>query len=118
VKPSLSYHVAVTNDKGLVTDIKEVSRSGIRINAGFFVLKNEIFRYVRPGEDLVIEPFQRLIRDRQLAAYEYNGFFSAMDTFKDKQRLDELYECGLPPWEIWKSKPPKRTTTDVNFARQ
>jgi glucose-1-phosphate cytidylyltransferase len=111
VKPNLSHHVAVTDDKGLVTDIKEVSRSGIRINAGFFVLKKEIFRYVRPGEELVIEPFQRLIRDRQLAAYEYDGFFSAMDTFKDKQRLDELYECGLPPWEIWKSAPPKRTTT-------
>ena len=63
------------------------ARSGIRINAGFFVLKREIFSYIEPGEELVLEPFQRLIRERQLAAYEYDGFFAAMDTFKDKQLL-------------------------------
>ena len=102
VKPNLSYHVVETNGSGLVKSIKEITQAGVRINAGFFVLKNDIFKYVRPGEELVIEPFQRLIRDQQLAAYEYDGFFSAMDTFKDKQRLDELYESGRPPWEIWR----------------
>jgi glucose-1-phosphate cytidylyltransferase len=102
VKPNLSYHVAATNADGLVTGIKELTQSGVRINAGFFVLKKDIFRYVRPGEELVIEPFQRLIREKQLAAYEYDGFFAAMDTFKDKQQLDSLYEGGRPPWEIWR----------------
>jgi len=102
VKPNLSYHVATTDDKGLVTGIKELTQSGVRINAGFFVLKRDIFRYIRPGEELVIEPFQRLIRDQQLAAYAYDGFFSAIDTFKDKQKLDELYEGGHPPWEVWR----------------
>ena len=101
VRPNLSYHVAETGDDGLVTSIKELTRSGIRINAGFFVLKQEIFRYMRPGEELVIEPFRRLIQKRQLAAFEYDGFFAAMDTFKDKQQLDDLYESG-PPWEVWK----------------
>jgi len=65
-------------------------------------LKRDIFRYVLPGEELVIEPFRRLIGDRELAAYEYNGFFAAMDTFKDKQQLDDLYEGGQPPWEVWR----------------
>jgi len=102
VKPNLSYHVAKTNPDGLVTGIEEVKQSGIRINAGFFVFKRNIFSYMEPGNELVIEPFQRLIRDRQLAAYEYDGFFAAMDTFKDKQQLDDLYECGQPPWEVWK----------------
>ena len=102
VRPNLSYHVAETSDDGLVTSIKELTRSGIRINAGFFVLKQEIFRYMRPGEELVIEPFRRLIQKRQLAAFEYDGFFAAMDTFKDKQQLDDLYESGQPPWEVWK----------------
>ena len=101
VKPNLSYHVAQTNDEGLVTSISELTQSGIRINAGLFVLKRDIFRYVLPGEELVIEPFRRLIGDRELAAYEYNGFFAAMDTFKDKQQLDDLYEGGQPPWEVW-----------------
>jgi glucose-1-phosphate cytidylyltransferase len=102
VKPSLSYHVAQTDGDGLVTGIKEFTQSGIRINAGIFVLKRDIFRYMRPGEELVIEPFRRLIEDRQLAAYEYDGFFAAMDTFKDKQQLDDLYEGGRPPWEVWR----------------
>jgi glucose-1-phosphate cytidylyltransferase len=57
---------------------------------------------MKPGEELVIEPFERLIEDRQLAAYEYDGFFAAMDTFKDKQQLDDLYEGGQPPWEVWR----------------
>lgn len=101
VKPNLSYHISSTDDSGLVTSIDEVSRCGIRINAGFFVLKRDIFRYIRPGEELVVQPFQRLIRERQLAAYEYDGFFAAMDTFKDKRTLDDLYEGGHPPWEVW-----------------
>jgi glucose-1-phosphate cytidylyltransferase len=117
VKPNISYHVSMTDDSGLVTDIKEFTQSGLRINAGFFVLKRDIFRYVRPGEELVIEPFQRLIREKQLAAYRYDGFFAAMDTFKDKQRLDDLYEGGRPPWEIWKEtndEASKPTTTGAD----
>jgi glucose-1-phosphate cytidylyltransferase len=117
VKPNLSYHVATTDANGLVTGIKEFAHSGVRINAGFFVLKKEIFRYVQPGEELVIEPFQRLIRDQQLAAYGYEGFFAAMDTFKDKQQLDDLYESGRPPWEVWRGtngQSPKATITGVD----
>lgn len=101
VKPNISYHVAETDRNGLVTSIHEVTRSGIRINAGFFVLKREIFKYMEPGDELVIEPFQRLIRERQLAAYEYNGFFASMDTFKDKQQLDKLCDEGHAPWRVW-----------------
>jgi glucose-1-phosphate cytidylyltransferase len=104
VTPNLSYHIAKINREGLVTNIKELRRSGVRINAGFFVLKNEIFRYMRQGDELVVEPFQRLIRERQLAAYEYDGFFASMDTFKDKQQLDDLYESGKPPWEVWRDR--------------
>jgi glucose-1-phosphate cytidylyltransferase len=104
VKPNQSYHIAQTDNYGLVTNIKEVTQSGIRINAGFFVFKKDIFKYVRPGEELVIEPFRRLIEHRQLAAYEYDGFFTAMDTFKDKQQLDDLYERGYPPWEVWREQ--------------
>jgi glucose-1-phosphate cytidylyltransferase len=103
VQPNLSFHVAKTNSDGLVTGIEEVRKTSLRINAGFFVLKTDIFRYMQPGDELVAEPFARLIRDRQLAAYEYDGFFAAMDTFKDKQQLDDLYELGRPPWEVWRA---------------
>jgi glucose-1-phosphate cytidylyltransferase len=119
VKPNLSYHIATTNADGLVTAIKEVTQSGMRINAGFFALKNDIFKYLRPGEELVIEPFQRLIQEQQLAAYEYDGFFAAMDTFKDKQQLEDLHEGGRPPWEVWRQTngETKKTAPTGKFGR-
>jgi glucose-1-phosphate cytidylyltransferase len=102
VKPNLSYHVVQTGPGGVVTGITELTQSGMRINAGLFVLKREIFKYMQPGEELVIQPFQRLIQQKQLAAFEYDGFFAPMDTFKDKQHLDDFYESGRrPPWEVW-----------------
>ena len=103
VKPNLSYHIAQTGADGVVTGISELRRSSIRINGGFFVLKRDIFKYLRPGEELVVEPFRRLIHEKQLAAYEYDGFFTAMDTFKDKRQLDDLYEEGAAPWMVWSS---------------
>jgi glucose-1-phosphate cytidylyltransferase len=102
VKPNLSYHIAQTGPGGLVTGIKEFTQTGIRINAGFFVFRTDIFKYMQPGDELVIQPFRRLIQQKQLTAFEYDGFFAAMDTFKDKQQLDNLYESGQPPWEVWK----------------
>jgi len=117
VKPSLSYHVVRTGPNGLVTDIKELTRSDIRINGGLFVLKKDIFKYIGPGEELVSEPFERLIQEKQLAAYEYDGYFAAMDTFKDKQQLDDLYESGNGPWEVWKKKvngDPAKTGTQTD----
>jgi len=110
VKPNQSYHVARTDANGLVTEITEVTKAGVRINAGFFVLKREIFSYMRPGDELVVEPFQRLIKKQELAAYEYDGFFASMDTFKDKQQLDASYDSGRSPWEVWRpvDEMPKR----------
>jgi glucose-1-phosphate cytidylyltransferase len=104
VRPNLNYHVVSANREGRVSEIKEMTRSDLRINAGYFVFKRTIFDYIRAGDELVLEPFDRLIRKRQLAAYQYDGFFASMDTFKDKQYLDELYERGNAPWEIWKTE--------------
>ena len=63
-------------------------------------MRNEIFRYIQPGEELVREPFQRLIEKQALLAYKYNGFWQCMDTFKDKQHLEELNQ-GSAPWKVW-----------------
>jgi glucose-1-phosphate cytidylyltransferase len=59
---------------------------------------------MRDKEELVNEPFQRLIRDRQLTGYQYDGFWAGMDTFKDKQHLDSLYSTGAAPWEVWRAR--------------
>jgi glucose-1-phosphate cytidylyltransferase len=73
--------------------------SPLLINGGFFVMKQEIFDHIQEGEELVDQPFARLAAARRLGAYRHDGFWKAMDTFKDKQQLDELYARGGPPWE-------------------
>jgi glucose-1-phosphate cytidylyltransferase len=100
VAPNVSYHYVAASD-GIVTSLTDVRSTSLRVNGGFFIFRKEIFEYLREGEELVDGPFHRLIQEQQLFAYEYNGFWKAMDTFKDKQQLDELLARGNPPWEIW-----------------
>jgi glucose-1-phosphate cytidylyltransferase len=100
VQPTASFDIVSTGPAGMVANIRELSHSDIWINGGFFVLRNEIFRHIHPGDELVRQPFQRLIEKQALLAYKYNGFWQCMDTFKDKQRLEELNQ-GAAPWKVW-----------------
>jgi NDP-sugar pyrophosphorylase family protein len=74
----------------------------LRVNSGFFLFRREIFDFMRPGEELVQEPFARLIEANQLLTHQHDGFAASMDTFKDKQHFDELYSKGRAPWEVWR----------------
>jgi glucose-1-phosphate cytidylyltransferase len=96
-----TFHVVNTDADNLVTSLEHIGRSPVRVNAGFFVLRQEIFDVMGPNEELVIEPFQRLIDRRELLAVPYDGFWQNMDTFKDKVLLDDLMASGCPPWEVW-----------------
>jgi len=107
VKPNLSCHFIDLNNAGVVKSIKDVTSSDIRINGGFFVFRKEIFDYMHNGEELLHEPFQRLVRQEQLLAYKYDGFWAAMDTFKDKQMLDDVYAKGHAPWQVWNNVTPE-----------
>jgi glucose-1-phosphate cytidylyltransferase len=102
VQPTHNFHVVLRQDD-IVTDLEYISRSDIWMNGGFFIFRRDIFRYIQDGEELVEQPFQRLIQERQLLAYQYKGFWACMDTFKDKQQLEELYLRDKAPWEVWKS---------------
>ncbi len=100
VQPTASFDIVRTGSSEAVVEICPLTRSEIWINGGFFVMRNEIFDHMQPGEELVREPFQRLIEKRALLAYKYSGFWQCMDTFKDKQRLEELSQ-GAAPWKVW-----------------
>ena len=101
VKPYLSYHAVGAREDGLVTGFRDIAEAGVRVNGGFFIFKQAIFDYIGDGDELVLEPFQRLIRDQQLLAYQYDGFWLAVDTAKEKRHVDELFAAGHPPWEVW-----------------
>jgi glucose-1-phosphate cytidylyltransferase len=103
VRPSHTFHIVSMGEDQLARGIYTVTdpSSDVWINGGFFIFRRDIFDHIGPGEDLVEEPFQRLIRERQLLARRYEGFWAAMDTLKDKQELDTLWESGDVPWRVW-----------------
>jgi glucose-1-phosphate cytidylyltransferase len=102
VLPTQSFHLVRSDPSGLVQNIQHVKDTGMRINGGFFVLRQEIFDWMKPGEELVEEPFRRLASAGKLVAYPHDGFWACMDTFKDRQLLEDLYSTGRVPWEVWK----------------
>jgi len=104
VRPSLSCHYVSMGDDGLVQEIRSIGQSEIRINGGYFIFKRSIFEYIKDGEELVHEPFRRLIETQNLMAYAYDGFWKSMDTFKEKQELDDLANKGTAPWQLWRSQ--------------
>jgi glucose-1-phosphate cytidylyltransferase len=98
VRPALTFHLVEFDANERVKTLRASADSDIWINAGFFVFRNRIFDYIKDGEELVIEPFRRLIKDGELVAYRYTGFFRPLDTLKDRQILEEMVERGDMPW--------------------
>lgn len=101
VRPSYSFHVVNIRDDQVVSDIEPVAASDIWLNAGFFIFRQEIFDYMHEGEELVEEPFKRLVKEEQLMAFKYSGFWAPMDTLKDHQTLEEVHNSGRAPWALW-----------------
>jgi glucose-1-phosphate cytidylyltransferase len=105
VRPNLSYHL-VSVEKGngsLVSGIHAIDDGSVRINGGYFIFKKQILEHIHEKEELVLEPFQRLLQKKQLIGYPYDGFWASMDTFKDRVQLEGLYSGGAAPWEVWKT---------------
>jgi len=104
VRPNYTFNV-VTSEGPQVTGFHDIAQSGIRINGGYFVFRNDVFDYIEEGEDLPVM-FRRLIDADQLVAYAYEGFWAPMDTLKDKQRLESLVESGGSVWQVWERTDP------------
>lgn len=113
VRPNVTFHYVSADDDGTVRDIRSSQESDNWQNAGYFVFRKEIFEYIRPGEELVNEPFHRLIQLGQLVTYKHHGFWACMDTYKEMQALNDMYSRGDAPWELWKrgSQPARNALT-------
>lgn len=98
VRPTVNMHVVRTDGDDIVREVRDITETDIRINGGYFVMKRDVLDLIRPGEELVDEPFARLIEQERLVAYPYDGFWAPMDTLKDTQRLDGLWNSGQAPW--------------------
>jgi glucose-1-phosphate cytidylyltransferase len=98
VRPALTFHLIDFDKTGQVERLRASQDAEIWVNGGFFVFRNRIFDYIKEGEELVNEPFRRLIEEGELIAYRHPGFFRAMDTLRDRQILEEMVERGEMPW--------------------
>ena len=100
IHPPITFHLAEFDDKGMVQPMRASQESEIWINGGYFIFRKEIFDYIQDGDELVVEPFKRLIERGDLMAYRYEGFWRAMDTLRDRQVLEEMIERGDMPWQL------------------
>jgi glucose-1-phosphate cytidylyltransferase len=78
------------------------SMDGVLINGGYFVVEPEALDYIEGDQtSWEVEPMQRLVREGALAAYEHKGFWHSMDTLRDKNVLEQMWQSGNAPWRIW-----------------
>lgn len=86
-----------------VVEFKEKAPTGQGwVNGGFFVLEPEIFDYLESDQTILEQtPLERLSKDGELMAYKHYGFWQCMDTVRDRQVLDKLWESGEAPWKVW-----------------
>ncbi len=107
-KPTGSFHTVRAEDSGLVTSILPIGKTPMWLNTGYFLFRSEFFDYINYGEEIVEEPFQRLIESQKLITYNHRGFWQQMDTFKDKMLYDDLESSGNTPWKVWLDKDDKK----------
>jgi glucose-1-phosphate cytidylyltransferase len=107
VRSAQSFHAVSSGADGLVQSMGAMQDQALWINGGFFVFRNGIFDHITDGEELVMEPFSRLIAKRQLATYRWEGFWQCMDTFKDKITFDRMAARGECPWRVWEQQQAK-----------
>ena len=88
VRSAQSFHAVSADKEGVVSHIGAMPDQPMWINGGFFVLRQKIFDYIQEGEELVEQPFGRLVQERKLLTTPWSGFWQCMDTFKDKITFD------------------------------
>ena len=104
VRPPGRFGELMSNDHGLVTEFNEKPQAtGGRISGGFFVCRREIFDYLEDRDNLVFEqePMHALVKDKQLSVYEHDDFWQCMDTYRDWQLLNNLFDNRSAPWVKW-----------------
>jgi glucose-1-phosphate cytidylyltransferase len=105
IRSPQSFHTVQAEADGTVTAISAMNTSDLWLNGGFFVLRRQIFDHLNEGEELVEKPFARLAAQRLLVTHRHQGFWQAMDTFKDKILFDRMEAQGQCPWMVWQQHP-------------
>jgi glucose-1-phosphate cytidylyltransferase len=106
VKPQDSFHVIAMDEDGRVRGFTPVEDMQMRINGGYFVLRQGIFDYLGEGEDLVAHAGVRAAQVGRFIAVPHDGFWAPMDTLKERAALEDMHRRGECPWMLWASQQP------------
>ena len=101
VKPVSRFGVTDISISGLVEGFHEKPQTESWVNAGYFIFEPEIFNYLDPECILEQAPLNNLAKDGQLMAYKHEGFWQPMDTYRESQILNQLWDEGQAPWKKW-----------------
>lgn len=101
VQPRTRYGLVKADKNNLVTGFREKPIISDVVNGGYMVFKKEVFDYIKPGE-LEHPALQRLSKKKELSLYNHDGFWYCMDTYKEVEELNSLWQQEHPPWKIWK----------------
>lgn len=101
VHPSARFGSIEISADGTVTEFAEKPVSNQWVNGGFFVFEPKIFDYLSNESILERGPLENLAHDSQLMAWRHQGFWHPMDTIRDSQHLNELWDKGNAPWKVW-----------------
>lgn len=102
IKPRSQFGVVEVDDRGLVSAFAEKPLLPFWVNGGFFVFNRGVFDFIGENDTLEREVFERLASGRRIAAFKFDGFWNCMDTFKDVQSLNDLWNSGRAEWRVWK----------------
>ncbi|NEP42933.1 MAG: glucose-1-phosphate cytidylyltransferase [Okeania sp. SIO2H7] len=102
VRPFSRYGVINLDEEGTVVDFAEKPQEKNWANAGFLVFNRGVFDYLKSDDDVLEkEAIERLAADNRLMAYRHEGFFFAMDTYREYKYLNQLWDSGEAPWKVW-----------------
>jgi len=103
VQPSGRFGaLTIDSNENVKSFMEKPAGDGAWINGGFFVLEPEVFDYIKDDQTIFEkEPLERLAKENKLNAYKHEGFWKPMDTLRDKNELDDLWNSGKAPWKLW-----------------
>jgi glucose-1-phosphate cytidylyltransferase len=103
VRPVSRFGILEIDDNNLARRFAEKPKDQGWINAGYFVFNRKVFDYIDGGDKQILEhePLARLAAEGQLMAFRHDGFFYAMDTFREYEVLNQMWNSGKAPWKVW-----------------
>lgn len=106
VQPTGRFGILDINDSNIVESFIEKPKGDGNnwINGGFFVCQPEVFNYIKDDDSTIWErePLEKLAKEKNIAAYKHHGFWKPVDTLKDKNDLNDVWNSGTAAWKMWK----------------